>query len=70
MPTPLTRSFREIVADQARRSPEFRAMLVEEAERVLAKGDPETARRLLRYLPRLEPGADPAAGGAGPELGP
>ncbi len=47
---PLTRSFRETVADRARKNPEFRAMLVEEAMQALADGDAETARSLLRHV--------------------
>ena len=46
--TPLTRSFRDTVADRARRSPGFVAALVEEARQALADGDAETARTLLR----------------------
>ena len=45
---PLTRSFRDTVANRARRSPGFLAALVEEARRALADGDAETARTLLR----------------------
>ena len=48
--TPLTRSFRDTVADRARRSPGFVAALVEEARQALADGDTETARKLLRYV--------------------
>lgn len=70
MPMPLTRSFREIVAKRAARDPEFRAMLVEEAEQVLAEGDVETARRLLRYLAPPEPEGGPADGGDGPKPSP
>ena len=47
--TPLTRSFRDTVADRARRSPGFVAALVEEARQALADGDAQTARKLLRY---------------------
>lgn len=36
---PLTRSFRETVADRAKASPGFRAALVEEAMQALADGD-------------------------------
>ena len=45
---PLTRSFRETVADRAKASPGFRAALIEEAVQALADGDVETARTLLR----------------------
>lgn len=45
---PLTRSFRETVAERAKRDPEFRAALVEEAVQALADGDAETAGALLR----------------------
>ncbi len=47
---PLTRSFRETVADQAKHDPEFRAALVEEAFQALADGDAETARALFREV--------------------
>ena len=46
---PLTRSFRDTVADRARRSPGFVAALVEEARQALADGDAQTARKLLQY---------------------
>ena len=46
----LTRSFRDTVADRARRSPGFVAALVEEAMQALADGDTETARTLLRDI--------------------
>ena len=46
--TLLTRSFRDTVADRARRSPGFVAALVEEARQALADGDTESARTLLR----------------------
>ena len=46
--TLLTRSFRDTVADRARRSPGFVAALVEEAMQALADGNMETARTLLR----------------------
>jgi len=46
--TPLTRNFRDTVADRARRSPGFVAALIEEARQALADGDVETARTLLR----------------------
>ena len=45
---PLTRSFRDTVADRAKRDPEFRAALVEEAVQALADGDTDTARTLFR----------------------
>jgi DNA-binding phage protein len=45
----LTRSFIEVVANRARKDPEFRAMLIEEAMQALADGDMETARGLLRH---------------------
>ena len=45
---PLTRSFRDTVADRARCSPGFVVALVEEARQALADGDAETARTLLR----------------------
>jgi DNA-binding phage protein len=48
MTMPLTRSFRETVADRAKASPGFRAALIEEAMQALADGDMETARTLLR----------------------
>lgn len=44
----LSRSFRETVADRARRDPEFRAALVEEALQTMIEGDFETARTMLR----------------------
>jgi len=44
----MTRSFRDTVADRARRSPGFVAALVEEARQALADGDTETAHTLLR----------------------
>jgi len=46
--TGMTRSFRDTVADRARRSPGFVAALVEEARQALADGDTETAHTLLR----------------------
>ena len=46
--TPLTRSFRDTVADRTRHSPGFVAALVEEAMQALADGDTATARTLLR----------------------
>ena len=52
---PLARSLREAVTKRAARNPEFRALTADEAERVLAEGDPEAARRLLRYLTISEP---------------
>ncbi len=45
---PLTRSFRDSIADRARQSPGFVVALVEEAMQALADGDTETARMLLR----------------------
>ena len=45
---PLTRSFRDSIADRTRQSPGFAAALVEEAMQALADGDTETARTLLR----------------------
>ena len=44
----MTRSFNQTVADRVRDDPGFRAALVEEARRLLAEGDAETARALLR----------------------
>lgn len=64
MPMPLTRSFHETVAKRAARDPGFRALLVEEVERVLAEGDAGTAQGLLRYLAPSEPEeGNPADGG-------
>jgi len=48
MAPPLTRSFRDTVADRARQSPGFVAALVQEAVQALADDDTETARTLLR----------------------
>ena len=45
---PLTRSFRATVAERAKREPEFRVALLEEATQALADGDTETARTLYR----------------------
>lgn len=44
----LSRSFRETVADRARRDPAFAAALVEEALQTMIEGDFETARAMLR----------------------
>ena len=44
----LSRSFRETVADRARRDPAFAAALVEEALQTMIEGDFETARTMLR----------------------
>ncbi len=61
---PLTRSFRQSIADRVRQSPTFVAALVEEAMQAFAAGDTETARTLLRDVadaarrpdtPRLTP---------------
>lgn len=45
---PLTRSFKETVANRARRDPAFRAALVEEALQAFVDGDAAEARTLLR----------------------
>jgi DNA-binding phage protein len=45
---PLTRSFRDTVVDRAKRDPEFRAALVEEAFQAFVDGDEAVARSLLR----------------------
>lgn len=45
---PLTRNFRDTVQERAKRDPEFRAALVEEAAHAFFEGDEETARVLLR----------------------
>ena len=60
---PLTLSFRDTVADRARRNPDFVAALVEEARQALTDGDAETARTLLRHVASA---ALPHSGNAAP----
>jgi len=50
MAMPLTRSFRDTVADRARRDPGFLVALVEGAKEALAEGDTETARDLMQHV--------------------
>ena len=45
---PLTRSFKETVANRAKRDPAFRVALVEEAIQAFVDGDTSEARILLR----------------------
>lgn len=45
---PLSQDFRETVVDRARRDPEFRAALIEEAVQTMLDGDFATARDMLR----------------------
>ncbi len=45
---PLTRDFRETVVNRARRDPEFKAALVQEALDAFLEGDHEGCRSLLR----------------------
>ena len=47
MAMPLTRSFRDTVADRVRRNPGFVGALMEEAKQALAEGDKDTAHSLL-----------------------
>ena len=62
---PLTRSFRETVADRAKADPAFRAALMEEAVQAVADGDTETARALLRDVANATLGFPALAGETG-----
>ncbi len=60
---PLTRSFRETVAERAKASPGFRAALIEEIMQALADGDMETARLPQRTNACAAPHHVPSAAG-------
>ena len=62
---PLSRDFRETVVNRARRDPEFRAALVQEALDAFLEGDDEGCRSLLRDVINATAGFPAIAGETG-----